>query len=1225
MLPLPKRCGIVIRMSELIYNWQRLWYPRGGNYRADGLGYPLGPSSYNAVFRFEDIVDVPCLVLLGEPAMGKTHVLKEEYEKAHRATIDKGGDAEYIDLRQYETRAEVHSAIFEHPQFQRWVYGAHELELYMDSLDECRVSVRTVAQVLADGFKMYPAERLRLRIACRTADWTNFLEGEFIRHWQEGNIRVYELMPLRRDDVVEAATANEINADAFLREVELRGAVPLTIRPATLKMLLASYKRDGTLPKTRAELYREGCLQLSLETNESRRASGRMGPLSAEQCMMVAGRIAAVMAFSGYVSVWTGTNRGEVTPSDDVSLSRLRGWSETVQGEQFPVNDAALRQTLVDTGFFTARGSETDRFGWTQATFGEFLAAWYLFERGATTEQVMRFLVHHGDEQGRIAPQLYEVAAWLAGMMPKVFDRILQTDPKVLLRADEAAMRPAQRAALTEALLKQFDEKRAYEDFETHSLYRKLSHQDLASQLEPYIRDRDKNFAVRRVAIEIAEVCEVRDLQGLLAEVTLEDREPMAVRISAAAAVSEIGDSDTRRQLKQLATHSIPEDSDNELKGYALSAVWREHMTVDELFNALVPPRDSFHGAYDIFLSHHLVKRLQPEDLPVALRWVAEQGKRQSLPYAMARLMNEIMLHAIDHVDKPEVLDAFAEAALARLQHHDQIFESDFFNENAKKRLEDDDSLRRRVLNALFDRLPDPKENWNLIVYSRTFSVLGKDLPWLIETYEAAEEESARKETLRQLIRQYFEGRPVSPEALSALYTACYRTTEVKHVFCSILEARDPKSAEADRERKIWKLSHEQYQSSRPQRQVEPPPATRVAEDLARFEANDLDAWSRLNYDLSIKPDGFLYGLKNQADLTQTPGWLEADEPTRERIIDAARRYVLEGDPRTSDWIEAEDTSAAPDAGYRALHLLLTREPSFVGSLSPEVWAKWAPTILVFPIYSASEEEKRAPHRELIMLAYRHAPDSVINALITVIDKTNREGKYSLELGKLKYIWDNRLGNALLEKARDLALKPQYLSEILKLLLEYNIEGAQALAESLVPSPPPTVDEDRKRALLATRALVVQANDCGWGVVWPAMNADEDFATKLVEMISHYPARRSVSERLRGDEVADLYIWLVRRYPPSDDPQFDGVHTVTTREAIGNWRTALLQRLKMRGSIEACQAIQSIMRELPELESLYVTLLEAEEEMLRRTWVPHSPAEVINFADTSRARLQYAE
>lgn len=1212
-------------MSELIYNWRRLWCLRGGNYRVDGLGYPYGPTSYNPVFKFEDIAKTPCLVLLGEPGMGKSYVLAEEHEKARIGTIEKGGDAEYIDLRQYESAEAVHSAVFEHPQLQRWRVGAHELELYIDSLDECRVSVRTVAQVLADGFKQYTAKRLRLRIACRTADWTSFLGGELRRHWTEGNVGVYELIPLSRDDVRAAATANGIDAEAFLREVELRGAVPLAIRPTTLKMLLALYKPGGTLPRTRAELYREGCLQLSVETNESRRASGRMGPLSAEQCMMVAGRIAAVMAFGGHTSVWRGAHRGDAMPGDDVLLSNLRGWSETVQGEQFAVDNEALRQTLVDTGFFTARGDETDRFGWTQATFGEFLAAWYLVERGATTEQVMRFLVHPGDEQGRLAPQLYEVAAWLAGMLPEVFERILRTDPKVLLRVDEAAMQPTQRAALTDALLKQYDEKRAYEDFETHAMYRKLAHPGLAEQLEPYICDGDKHFAVRRVAVEIAHVCKVSELQELLADIALEDAEPMAVRISAAAAASEVGNSDTRKRFQSLAVHGAAGDGDNELKGYALSAVWREHMTVNELLNVLVPPRESFHGAYDIFLSRHFVQRLQPEDLPTALRWVAAQGRRHELPYALARLMNDIMLHATEHLDAPGVLDPFAEAALARLQHHDQIFESDFFDQNVQARFENDDHLRRRVLEALFDRLPDPEENWNLIVYSRTFSVLEKDLPWLIEIYEAADEELARRNTLRHIIRRYFEGRHISPEALTAIYNACHRTPGNNHEFCSILEARDPYSAEADRERELWDLIHDRNHHSRSQQEkVEPPPAARVAEDLARLGADDLNAWPRLNFDLSIKPDGFLYALKHQADLTGTPGWQEADEPTRARIVEAARRYMLEGDPRTAEWVEADDTSPAADAGYRALHLLLTKEPSFVASLLSEVWAKWAPIVLLFPIYSASEEEKRAPHRELIISAYRHAPAVVVNTLLVKIDKTNREGNYSLELSKLKYIWDARLGTALLEKARDTALKPQYQSELLSLLLEHATEGAQSFAESLVPLPLPTEDEDNKRALLAARALVIHADDCGWHVVWPAMNADENFARKLVEMFSQNPMRKSVGERLAEDDVADLYLWLARRYPPSDDPEFDGVHTVTTREAIGDWRTGLLQRLKMRGSPAACQAIERIMREMPELEHLYVTLLEAQEEMLRRTWVSHSSSDVINFAGKAAPQHQHA-
>lgn len=123
-------------MSEEVYNWQRLWSPRGGTYHADGLGYPLGPSSYNTVFTFESITEARCLILLGEPGMGKTHELRGAQATAHAKTIEQGGEAVIVDLRQYASADEVRRGVFEHPQFQRYITGAHELELFIDSLDE---------------------------------------------------------------------------------------------------------------------------------------------------------------------------------------------------------------------------------------------------------------------------------------------------------------------------------------------------------------------------------------------------------------------------------------------------------------------------------------------------------------------------------------------------------------------------------------------------------------------------------------------------------------------------------------------------------------------------------------------------------------------------------------------------------------------------------------------------------------------------------------------------------------------------------------------------------------------------------------------------------------------------------------------------------------------------------------------------------------------------------
>ena len=51
-------------------------------------------------------------------------------------------------------------------------------------------------------------------------------------------MRRWGLAPLRRVDVIEAARAKGLDANEFLREIDLVEAVPLAIKPITLKFLL---------------------------------------------------------------------------------------------------------------------------------------------------------------------------------------------------------------------------------------------------------------------------------------------------------------------------------------------------------------------------------------------------------------------------------------------------------------------------------------------------------------------------------------------------------------------------------------------------------------------------------------------------------------------------------------------------------------------------------------------------------------------------------------------------------------------------------------------------------------------------------------------------------------------------------------------------------------------------------------------------------------------------
>ena len=65
------------RLDEEEYNWQRFWCPYNGNVHLDG-GFLSDPTSkwgkiYNPDVRFlADYTQYKCLILLGEPGMGKS-------------------------------------------------------------------------------------------------------------------------------------------------------------------------------------------------------------------------------------------------------------------------------------------------------------------------------------------------------------------------------------------------------------------------------------------------------------------------------------------------------------------------------------------------------------------------------------------------------------------------------------------------------------------------------------------------------------------------------------------------------------------------------------------------------------------------------------------------------------------------------------------------------------------------------------------------------------------------------------------------------------------------------------------------------------------------------------------------------------------------------------------------------------------------------------------------
>jgi hypothetical protein len=498
--------------------WKRFWCRRGDMFYLSDEGFLFDPDEHLGKLRnpnvntFDQLQTAHCLILLGEPGIGKTRSLNAEVDAYLQRTS--AAVTLRIDLRSVGSEERLHRKLFDDPNFQNWVNGTHELHLFLDSLDECLLQIETIAALLADELPNYPLERMKLRIACRTATWPSLLEKALTKKYGEQHFAAVELLPLRRQDVSKAAMLSGIaNADAFLARINELQVASFAIKPITLSMLISTYLREGDLPNSVLELYEKGCEILCEEQNESRRAAGRTGSLGRRDRVAIASRIAAATQFGNRYAVWTGTEAGGV-PGEDVPVGDLT--SGTEHGDQeIAVNNQAVLETL-GTGLFSSRGQE--RLGWAHQTYAEFLASRYCIIRALPIQQ-LRSLVFH-PRRNRVIPQVREVASWLAIQNEELFTEIAEADPEVMLGSASPSLSETHREVISRALLKRCDGDRFLHV--NHNLrLRNLAYSRLAEMLRSVINDSERSITTRYFAIRIARECEVKGLGDLLADLAL--------------------------------------------------------------------------------------------------------------------------------------------------------------------------------------------------------------------------------------------------------------------------------------------------------------------------------------------------------------------------------------------------------------------------------------------------------------------------------------------------------------------------------------------------------------------------------------------------------------------------------------------------------------------------------------------------------------------------------
>jgi hypothetical protein len=1197
-------------MSE-IYQWKRFWCPRGTTINlSDGGFLPDPDAEYGKLLNpdlvaFEKLVDKPCLALLGEPGIGKSWALKTEKTNLGVSVCQAGGRSVWLDLRSFGSEERLYRALFESAELDDWRTSNYVLNLFLDSLDECLLRIDNVASLIADQLPKEPTNRLRIRIACRTAPWPELLGNALTAIYGDSGFEAYELVPLRRRDVDHALERRGVNdRQSFFDRVEVLDVSSFAIKPVTLNFLINTYLRERDLPANQIELYERGCRILCEEANASRTAAGKRGSLSVEDRFAIASRIAGITQFCNRFAVWTESEAS--TPPEDVPLKDIIGAEQVGDGE-LSVSPDTIREVL-DTGLFSSRGP--GRIGWAHQTYAEFLAARYCIRHQMPVQQVQSLLFHPEGSGERLVPQLYDVAGWISVANSKVLESVISADPESLLGAAGASLSETQRKLIVRSLLDQSEKGRLLSlRWRLFRLYPKLSHPTIAEQLRPYVLDDSIKLNTKHVVLDLVRACKVDKLGPELISLALDPSQPAALRIAAGAAAAEAGSAETRARLRPFAVGEAGDDPDDEMKGIGLKALWPDLMNAKEMFPLLTRPKDwHLHGAYASFL-YSLASRLKRDDLPAALEWFTSQQQRDIGP--IDSLMDNIICMAVENADAPDVIDELVNAILSRVTLNDRLT-SGFEHGELAKQIRTNHALRQELLTRLLPRVSESALFY--LDYAGVSLVPDVDLPWLIHRLDVAD--SARTLQMEvKLIYRIVDTR--QRHHMQALWSACQvnpaLNAEFKDLFFIPLDSETARILRQNLE----------YQQKPEQKLIDPPPQVLIEDDLNNFEHGKTSEWIKLTLDLSLKPTSIRWEDTNNPDLTLLPGWHASSDETKQRIIAAALRYANEGEPENEKWFGTSEIYFSAIAGFKALVLLLTTAPEKFHSLSKVAWVKWVPILLK---YSYVGDGKLNLKQDLLMAANSCVPDEVAMRLTQVVDLDNNKNGYLFVNREIELCWDERLAKALLEKTIEPHLKPAVVGALLHILLQHGTPGSCDVAKSFIIVPPPQTDPQKSLMVAAIEAVLSGAPGAGWPDIWPTIRDHPDFGRFVIGAVSYkHGGAANFITKLTENQLGEFYVWMLMNYPPlPNDHRHSG--------AVGEAQTAVmlrdqtLEHLKNRGTFAACEAIREAMARLPQHPWLGYHLEEAELLARAATWQPVGPQRFLELVrDRQRRLIENAE
>ncbi|MFZ6184228.1 NACHT domain-containing protein [Nannocystis pusilla] len=1179
--------------------WTRYVVPRGKPIQFDIDGFPHEPTRIPALqpdaWTLDDMLATQCLVLLGEPGLGKSVTLLQAYERIHPAVPET--ERLYLDGRdQFDPEVDL----FKAPQFIRWRDEGRPLHLFIDSLDEgpSGLTPRLLSKLRGDR----PRSRMHLRLACRTGELPEQLDRELPQLWPE-QTNFFELVPLTQEDI--ALTAG-IRAPAFLESVRRQGIASLAILPVTLQFLLQLFHEHKDLPDTRAELYEQGCRILCEESSVTRSDRGAHGRLDPDRRLDIASQIAAVCTLARRPLVQRKHDRGQLA-NDAIRWRDLRtSWDPEAQRPA--VGDDELRETLHQTGLFRSQGPLY--LGFAHASHIAFLAARFLKSRRIRLPDLVARCTAHVTP-GPLPATVRDLAGWLAHDDPEAWKWLLEHDPRVLLLSDLRRTSPTDRAALTATLIEHANTQR----LPLHGLaahYRHLAHDGLADQLRPWIRDRERHFLARETAIKIAGACACREMEPELVNLVLAD-EPNRLRGEALYTLSRIGAPDTWRALLPLLTDPNCSAPDPWSRGRLIRLLWPDRILPGELIAILDAAVTRGDDQLSYFIEHTLVPTASDDLLVELFGWLRAVHPDKYHTRTPNGLREQLLDRALRNLESPKILEALAHYLFLRTRSHEDPF---WYHDGGKHRslLESSDrSTRRTVISAMFkvgnsrirhDRL----KSWNLLDAG--------DLDWLVEQY-LEEPHPTRRAGLRDLLAGAVEDPLPSGVTAVRLWDAVEQDGELRTALWRWLgpvaldseEARDMRKAHEQREK--WADESRQREASLERdREWECGQLPRLIQAM-----NEATTDMKVLHELFHKIQYFKHddrGYPVPTDIPATPAWKALPEASHARLLSLATE-VLGAPLLPHEPHPFPSRYRAPFlVHYSFLRLVQAQSPGWLEAQPVERWKVWMPAI----VFNTSNIENKEAHTDLLRAAYGCAPDAVKLGFALLLSCVTHAAQFEVVFTWIEQILgDGAIAFVELKLEDDTYPAEPYGALLECLLKSPRVNEVAAILDRLLGGP---LDrpEPRARACVAAEILWRRAPDFAWPRLVLLFESHTDFAIEVLNRAAarHLSIQGELWNNKDEDALVAVYAWLAERFPEKLDPPSTGrIVDNDERHRLGRLRNSLRHNLQARGTPSSLAALERLKTLLPGETSLTWSCGYARDSVADATWRPLAPDQILRL------------